>query len=172
MLFRLSRAPRASTATKTPSKGASTLAPVKPARSVRSSTCWAPAFRKEPYCRVKVTDPRRQNRVSKCRCSSWRGSGNGRSSRENRQARARASPVSSLLGQPEILPAQFNLLFLMLCPISLGLHVLKHQPNPREYQMKLVPLTGSSLCPVIFVLGHSILSVSWRESPPSARSFP
>src|SRR5699024_5058224 len=31
----------------------------------------------------------------------------------------RASPMSSLLGQPEILPAQFSLLSLALCPISL-----------------------------------------------------
>ncbi len=68
-----SRAPRASTATRMPSRGASTLAPVRSERSVRISTCRAPAVRDDPSRRVKVTVPRRQNRVSKCRGSSWRG---------------------------------------------------------------------------------------------------
>ena len=48
MLSRPSRAPRASTATKGPSKGVPSLVPAKSARSVRISTCWAPAVSKDP----------------------------------------------------------------------------------------------------------------------------
>ena len=63
----VSRLPRAPTATKMPASGVSTLAPARPERSVRSSTCRAPKRRVDPSRRVRAIVPDWQNKVSKCR---------------------------------------------------------------------------------------------------------